>query len=211
MVDTLQQRDLLHLLTGGGRALEEVVVHNTEQSAAQATPEAEQSPAQKPSQAEQSATQKTSQKVSQFSATTQERATQEPFRLYFLLMGMIRIPILLLLGIITPLALFLWNWNSVIYSETLKPYLMLLGAQAGSLIVGISLLGEGVVPFIGCIYSVLRVCQIDGLLDLRFRASSQLPKALQVVLRAALVLWALNAIILLLHILAVTWRLLHPG
>jgi hypothetical protein len=189
MVDTLQQRDVLHLLTGGGRALVEDPAHSAEQSATQAAP----------------------QTAPKISAATQTHATQRPFRLPFWLMGVFRIPMLILLGIITPLALFIWNWESVIYSETLNPYLMLLGAQAGSLIVGILLLGEGIVPFIGLVYSSLRVLQIDGLLDLRFRASNQMPKPLRLVLRAALVLWALNAIALALHILWVTWRLLKMG
>lgn len=189
MVDTLQQRDVLHLLNGGGRALVEDPAHSAEQSATQAAP----------------------QTAPKISAATQTYATQRPFRLPFWLMGVFRIPMLIMLGIITPLALFIWNWESVIYSETLNPYLMLLGAQAGSLIVGILLLGEGIVPFIGLVYSSLRVLQIDGLLDLRFRASNQMPKPLRLVLRAALVLWALNAIALALHILWVTWRLLKLG
>ena len=132
-------------------------------------------------------------------------------RLPYWLMVLFRMPIIILLGIITPLALFIWNWESAIYSETLNPYLMLLGAQAGSLIVGILLLGEGIVPFIGLLYSSLRVLQINGLLDLQFRASIRMPKPLRLVLRAVLVLWALNTIALAFHILWVSWRLLLPG
>ena len=126
-------------------------------------------------------------------------------------MVLFRMPIIILFGIITPLAFYIWNWESPIYSETLNPYLMLLGAQAGSIIVGILLLGEGIVPFIGLLYSSLRVLQINGLLDLRFNASSRIPKPLRLVLRAVLLLWVLNTIALAFHILRVTWRLLLPG
>lgn len=126
--------------------------------------------------------------------------------------GIPRLPVLILLGIIAPLAMFLWNWKSAIYIDTLKPYLMLLGAQAGSVVVGVLLLGEGMIPFIGVIYSGLRVLQIKDLLvptppDLR-----PIPGPLKLVLRSALVLWFLNMTALALHILWVTiWLVQGQG
>jgi hypothetical protein len=193
MVDTLQQRDVLHLLTGGSRVLKEVPAISAGEREKQQIP---QTPPQ------------TAPKTSN---DTEAYANSLPSWLLYGLMSVFRVPILILLGIITPLALFIWNWESVAYSEILNPYLMLLGAQAGSLIVGILLLGEGIVPFIGLLYSGLRVFQISGLLDCRYLASSHIPKPLRLVLRAALVLWSFNAIALALHIVSVTFRLLHPG
>jgi hypothetical protein len=86
------------------------------------------------------------------------------------------------------------------------PMLILLG-----IIVGLLLIGERIVPCIELFYSSLRVLQIDGLLDPRLRASSQMPKPLWLVLGAAMVLWALNAIALAIHLLWMAWRLLQPG
>jgi hypothetical protein len=123
-----------------------------------------------------------------------------------------RLPVLIVLGIITPLAVFLWNWESAIYGEVHNPYLMLLGTQAGSVIVGVLLLGEGIVPFIGMLYSSLRVWQIQGLLDPPTSDSGPIPSPLRLDLRTTLLLWALNAIALALHILWVTLRLVQgPG
>jgi hypothetical protein len=74
------------------------------------------------------------------------------------------------------------------------------------------LLGEGIIPFIGVVYSGLRVLQIRELLDPPPPDVRSLPGPLRLVLRTALILWLLNAIALALHILWVTWRLLHkPG
>lgn len=194
MVDTLQQRDVLHLLTGGERVIEEMAGKSGEQISSQPAPEITLSPAR--------------QKAKR--STNSEEKKEENLQW---LMGVFRMPVLIVLGILLPLALFLWNWESVIYTDTLKPYLMLLGAQAGSLIVGILLLGEGTVPFIGMVYSGLRVFQIGGLLDPRFHGSGSIPKPLRRVLRIAKVLWALNGGFLLLHILWVSSRLLqlHPS
>lgn len=195
MVDTVQQNDVLHLLTGGERALEQMSVeegalerdgegglshsygHNITRGIPERAPDADR------------------QKM--------EATIHSWLKGVF---GTLRVPALLLVGIIIPLGLFLWNWESAIYADTLQPYLMLLGAQAGTLIVGLGLLGEGTVPFIGTVYSLLRVWQIDGLLEFRKRGCGEPPRLLRIVLRAAQVLWALNWIALLVFILWVMHR-----
>lgn len=193
VVDTLQQRDVLHFLTGGGRVLEEVTARNE----AQTPSSPEKSPPISPVV------------EANDNSQTGNAATAN---WYYKFMGVIRLPVLIMLGILAPLALFLWNWESSIYTIVLKPYMMLLGAQAGSVIVGVLLLGEGVIPFIGVVYSGLRVLQIRELLDPPPPDVRSLPGPLRFVLRTALILWLLNAIALALHILWVTWRLLHkPG
>ena len=211
MVDTLQQRDVLHLLSGGGRVLEEISVPSAEGRSKQPT---HQSTSQSPNTKASAATHQLTppgEAESTASDAVMRSGSEWTLSLPYWLMVLFRMPIIILFGIITPLAFYIWNWESPIYSETLNPYLMLLGAQAGSIIVGILLLGEGIVPFIGLLYSSLRVLQINGLLDLRFNASSRIPKPLRLVLRAVLLLWVLNTIALAFHILRVTWRLLLPG
>lgn len=193
VVDTLQQRDVLHFLTGGGRVLEEVTARNE---------------AQTPSSPEKSPSISSGVKANNNTQTRNDATANR----YYKFMGVIRLPVLIMLGIVAPLALFLWNWESSIYTIVLKPYMMLLGAQAGSVIVGVLLLGEGIIPFIGVVYSGLRVLQIRELLDPPPPDGRSLPRPLRFVLRSALILWLLNAIALALHILWVTWHLLHkPG
>lgn len=125
------------------------------------------------------------------------------------MMGLFRLPVLIILGVIAPLALFLWNWESAIYVDTLKPYLLLLGAQTGSVIVGVLLLGEGIIPFLGLFYSGLRVLQISQLLHPLSTNLGPLPRPLRLVLRSAFILWFLNAAALGLHILMVSLALLQ--
>jgi hypothetical protein len=190
MVDTLQQRDVLHFLTGGERVLEEVA----EMRGAPSPPKGTMVPhAIRPVE---------------ISRAARAGATA-PADWLTMLLAVFRLPVLIVLGIITPLALFLWNWESAIYADTLNPYLMLLGAQAGSVIVGVLLLGEGIVPFLGMLYSGLRVLQIRDLLNPPSREPGPMPRPLRLVLRTTLLLWAFNTTALALHILWVTVRLLQ--
>ncbi|MFN9623505.1 MAG: hypothetical protein ACK587_11865 [Cyanobacteriota bacterium] len=192
LVDGLQQRDVLFLLTGGGRVLEKIQPQPTSSNARPSTP---LSKPQLPS-------------TSQANSGRVKDEDKDQVNLPSWLITVFRVPTLVVLGVITPLALYLWNWESQIYNQILTPYLMLLGAQAGSAIMGVLLLGEGIVPFIGLVYSILRVIQINDLLDLPFQVSRQMPKFLRFILRLALLLWALNAMALGYHILIVSWKLL---
>lgn len=196
-IDTLQQQDALHLLTGGGRTLEEIPALR---HAGDSTPEEKATLTDGGGRTNRGSTNENSADLKR----------QTHVQIFLKPLAIARFPALLILGIIAPLIVYFWNWESAIYRKVLDPYIMLLGAQAGSLIVGRIFLGEGIVPFIGLVYSILRVWQILGLIDLQMQSIILRSRVLHVILMASGWLWGLNAFFLLMHILMVSCRFFRP-
>jgi hypothetical protein len=134
--------------------------------------------------------------------------------------GLLRRPLLLLLGVILPLIVFLLNWHNHIYVKCLNPYFLLIGAQSVVLYIANSLLGDGATTFVGIIFSCLRVLQLFSLGrwltqvmdELPREGTSKTPLCLLLCLTIVeVVLWTLNAIYLGVFVFNVSTGLLRLG
>jgi hypothetical protein len=132
----------------------------------------------------------------------------------------LRAPILLGFGILLPLAVFIFNWNSRIFIRACNPYFLLVGAHAVTLFIAGRLLGPGSMTFVGIAYSSLRSMQMTSLLK---RLSSLIPgttpqghtrrcpPTLLWGARFEWLLWTLNALYLTLYVVLVTVGLFGLG
>lgn len=129
----------------------------------------------------------------------------------FPLILQLRYPVLISYGILVPLlALIVWQ-RDVVVRRCLEPYLLLLLAQVMTLLVAEALMGEGLMIWVGFVYTLLRLLQMVGLLWMGGGADQHLRRVfdlrprpwLRVLLRLELVLWSVNALGLGWHIAGV--------
>ena len=73
-------------------------------------------------------------------------------------------PVLISVGILAPLLAWRIGRRDRVVRRCLEPYLLLLLAQAITLFVAESLMGEGMTVWVGLIYNLLRVFQLVGFL-----------------------------------------------
>jgi hypothetical protein len=129
----------------------------------------------------------------------------------FLLILQLRYPVLISLGILAPLLAWFLRQKDRVVRCCLEPYLLLLLAQVVTLFLADALMGEGLVIWVGFIYTLLRLLQLVELFwlsrskDPRFvkRFNLRSRPWLRDLLRLQLVLWGLNALGLGWHILGV--------
>jgi hypothetical protein len=129
----------------------------------------------------------------------------------FLLILQLRYPVLISLGILAPLLTWFLRQKDRVVRCCLEPYLLLLLAQVVSLFLADALMGEGLVIWVGFIYTLLRLLQLAELFwlsrskDPRFckRFNLRSRPWLRDLLRLQLVLWGINALGLGRHILGV--------
>jgi hypothetical protein len=129
-----------------------------------------------------------------------------------------RRPLIMLLGLIFPLILYIFNWYNQDVIHTMAPYFFLIGAQAGTMFVSANLLGPGSVTFVGLLYSSMRSLQLIGLYNkniIRIDQANTMPKSeknllelLSFTLIFECFLWMLNSLYLLTFIVLVTEGLL---
>lgn len=104
------------------------------------------------------------------SSTMQDKLLGLASRLVLLVNGWViaalqlRVPTLIIGGLLLPGLIYAVRPRSCINHYALEPYLLLLGAQVVTMVVAQSLLGEGLVIWVGLIYTWLRVVQLMGLL-----------------------------------------------
>lgn len=75
----------------------------------------------------------------------------------------LRVPTLVIVGLILPLLLYLVRYQFVLVRGIFRPYLLLLGGQIITMAVASLVMGEGLMLWVGFIYTMLRVLQLWGL------------------------------------------------
>ncbi|MFM7464335.1 MAG: hypothetical protein ACKO28_02475 [Cyanobium sp.] len=126
----------------------------------------------------------------------------------FLLILQLRYPVLISIGILLPLFALIIRQRDVVVRRCLEPYLLLLIAQVFTMLLGDALMGEGLVIWIGFLYTVLRLLQLLGLFWMGSRADRHVRRLFDLRSRTWLrrllwlefVLWSINAIGLGWHI-----------
>jgi hypothetical protein len=129
----------------------------------------------------------------------------------FLVVLQLRYPVLISLGILLPLLALIVRQRDVVVRRCLEPYLLLLLAQVVTLLVAEALMGEGLMIWVGFVYTLLRLLQLVGLLWMSGAADQRLRRLfdlgprpwLRNLLRLELVLWSINALGLGWHIVGV--------
>lgn len=129
----------------------------------------------------------------------------------FLLILQLRYPVLISVGILLPLLAWILRHQEAVVRHCLEPYLLMVVAQVMTLFLAEAVMGEGLMIWVGFIYTVLRVIQLVGLFwmsgakDRRLRRLFNLHSRpwLRDLLRMELVLWSINALGLGWHILGV--------
>jgi hypothetical protein len=139
----------------------------------------------------------------------------------FLVILQLRYPVLIGVGILWPLLAWMMRRPDAVVRRCLEPYLLLILAQVMTLLLAEALMGEGLVVWVGFIYTLLRVMQLLGLLwmssaeDQRLRRLFNLHSRpwLRNLVRTELVLWCINALGLGWHIVGVfqTFPLISPS
>lgn len=139
----------------------------------------------------------------------------------FLVILQLRFPVLISLGIVVPLLAWIIRQRDVVVRRCLEPYLLLLLAQVLTLFVADMVMGEGLVIWVGFLYTVLRLLQLTGLLWMGGGANTRLRRVfhlrsrpwLRNLLRLELLLWSINALGLGWHIVGVfrTFPLISPA
>ena len=123
----------------------------------------------------------------------------------------LRYPVLISLGILLPLLALIVRQRDVVVRRCLEPYLLLLLAQVVTLLVAEALMGEGLMIWVGFVYTLLRLLQLVGLRWMGGAADQRLRRLfdlrtrpwLRNLLRLELVLWSINALGLGWHIVGV--------
>jgi len=129
----------------------------------------------------------------------------------FLVILQLRYPVLISFGILLPLLALIVRQRDVVVRRCLEPYLLLLLAQVVTLLVAEALMGEGLMIWVGFVYTLLRLLQLVGLLWMGGAADQRLRRLfdlrprpwLRNLLRLELVLWSINALGLGWHIVGV--------
>ncbi|MFM7236702.1 MAG: hypothetical protein ACKOYK_08025 [Cyanobium sp.] len=148
------------------------------------------------------------------SATGRERVSGTVFRALdraFLVFLQLRYPVLISVGILAPLLAWRIGQRDRVVRRCLEPYLLLLLAQAITLFVAESLMGEGLTVWVGFFYNLLRVVQLVGILWMIGAANHHLGRLfdlhprpwLRKLLQFVVLLWSLNALGLGWHIFVV--------
>jgi hypothetical protein len=157
-----------------------------------------------------------------------QRSVERFYTLHDLLMStqpletlaFLRAPILMGLGVILPLAVFVFNWNYRVFIRAGNPYFLLVGAHAVTLFIADRLLGAGAMTFVGIAFSTLRSMQMTSLLKWLSccypRTSSEAPpkRCPRILLWGARLewgLWTLNAAYLTLYVVLVAIGLAGLG
>lgn len=133
----------------------------------------------------------------------------------------LRLPFLLGIGFVLPLLVYVtWLQHRAIRAA-MQPYLLLLVAQIITMLVALQMMGEGLVLWVGLIYTWLRVIQLLGLLNVGAPAlwfketpsSRTARRWLIPLLWMELVLWGVNGFGLLWHIGSVfrQWNFIAPA
>lgn len=107
-----------------------------------------------------------------------------------LLAFVMRVPVLVVLGLALPLLLYLIRYQFVLVRGILKPYLLLLAGQIVTMAVASLVMGEGLVLWVGFIYTLLRVLQLWG--ALRYLRQLECLRMLHVVRVCGLMQWLAN-------------------
>ena len=84
----------------------------------------------------------------------------------FLFLLRMRYPFLLGFGLLAPLLFWIMRQRDPVVRHCLEPYLSLLLAQAMSMFIANALMGEGLVIWVGLVYTLLRIVQLVGLFKL---------------------------------------------
>lgn len=124
--------------------------------------------------------------------------------------------LLMLVGVILPLIVFVFNWNSKIVIRFMNPYFLLIGAHAGSLFVANVILGNGAMTFVSFFYSFIRMLQLFTLynqLESGFSTTKHSFKRFLSKLSVIILtlVWSLNWLYLLTFIILVTMGLWQMG
>lgn len=132
----------------------------------------------------------------------------------------LRLPLLLGLGLLMPLVLYLRHLHHTAVRCALQPYLLLFLAQVFTMLIAMPLMGEGLVLWVGLIYTSLRVVQLLGMLGVgvpavwtHFPSAKRFSTWLTPLLLLELALWSLNGFGLLWHIFSVfrRWDYISPA
>jgi hypothetical protein len=131
----------------------------------------------------------------------------------WLVLAMLRLryPALVLVGILLPVLALIIRQRDIVVRRCLEPYLLLLLGQLLTLIAAEALMGEGLMVWVGFIYTLLRILQLIGILLMANSSSPHLRRLfdlrrkrwLRDLLIIELGLWGLNGIGLAWHILSV--------
>jgi hypothetical protein len=123
----------------------------------------------------------------------------------------LRYPVLILVGILLPVLALIIRQRDLVVRRCLEPYLLLLLGQLLTLIAAEALMGEGLMVWVGFIYTFLRILQLSGILMMANSSSPHLRRLfdlrrrrwLRNLLVLELGLWGLNGVGLTWHILSV--------
>lgn len=129
----------------------------------------------------------------------------------FLLILKLRHPVLICLGVLAPLLAWMIHLRDKVVRRCLEPYLLLLLAQMLSLFLADALMGEGLVVWVGLIYTLLRLMQLRELFWMSRSADPRIQRLfnlrgrpwLRDLLRLQVLLWGINALGLGWHIIGV--------
>lgn len=99
----------------------------------------------------------------------------------------LRVPILVVVGLVLPLLLYLVRYQFVLIRGVFRPYIMLLIGQVITMGVASLVMGEGLVLWVGFVYTLLRVLQLWGLL--RYLRYLEYVRMLHVVRLCGLMQW----------------------
>jgi hypothetical protein len=149
---------------------------------------------------------------------SQARIVMDPWLIDALLL---RLPFLLALGFVIPVLVYLVCLQHRSIRAALQPYLLLLLSQIVTMFIALQLMGEGLVLWVGLIFTWLRLIQLLGLLNvgapalwIKERPLSRLANRWLIsLLSVELVLWGVNGIGLLWHVFSVFrhWNYIAPA
>lgn len=104
-----------------------------------------------------------------------------------LFMLVLRIPFLVIIGIIIPVVLYFIRFQYLLVRVILKPYLLLLLAQILTMALASQVMGEGLVLWVGFGYTLLRILQLLGML--RYIRNLEYARMLRAVTAYTLMKW----------------------
>jgi hypothetical protein len=134
----------------------------------------------------------------------------------------LRLPALVVAGVIIPLLALLMRYRCRIVRLTLQPYLFLVLAQIAVMVVADMVMGAGLVLWVGLVFTLLRLVQLVGLFSFAQAASRPRrrdgrllwqPSWLRPLLALELLLWSVNGIGLASFIISVfsRWEYISPA